>query len=84
MKNIRVPEDTPGWEHLAGALVKAELKMAGMNYIDLQAALRKIGVEQSTSNISAKLNHGRFSAIFLLQALTAIGVETIEMPRSKS
>lgn len=81
MKKTKLPNDAAGWEHFAGALVKAELKMAGMRYADLQAELRKLGVEQTTSNISAKLNEGRFTAVFLMQALVAIGVETIELPR---
>ena len=80
MSNPRLPSDAASWEQLAGAIVKSELKMAGMNYIDLQSALRTLGIEQTTNNISAKLNQGRFSAVFLMQALVAIGVERIELP----
>lgn len=80
MKKIKVPKDAAGWEHLAGAIIKAELKLAGMSQIDLRAELRKLGVEQSTSNISSKLIQGRFSAVFMLQALVAIGVEEITLP----
>jgi hypothetical protein len=81
MKKPKMPADTVGWEHLTGAIIKAELKLAGMTYRDLQAALRELGVEQTTANISAKLTQGRFSATFLLQALVAIGVDQIELPR---
>lgn len=84
MRNIKLPTTTAGWEHMARAMVKAELALAGMNHIDLQSALRKLGVEQSTSNISAKLAKGRFSAVFLLQALVAIGVEEIHLPSMDS
>lgn len=82
MGSMKLPTDTAGWEHMARGMVKAELALAGMNHIDLQAALRRLGIEQNTSNISAKLSKGRFSAIFMLQVLVAIGVEDIRLPRA--
>ena len=84
MRSTKLPEDAAGWEHLVGALVKSELKLGGVNYIDLQAELKKLNVDQSTSNISANPNPGRFSAVFLLQAMVAIGVHKIELPDAQN
>ncbi|TPG40676.1 hypothetical protein EAH79_11705 [Sphingomonas koreensis] len=65
---------------MVSSLVKANLKLAGMNYVDLSDALKAIGVEVPPKNISSKLVRGSFSAVFLLQSLSVMGVETLSVP----
>lgn len=76
----RLPSSSEEWEHLAGAILKSELAMAGMNLIDLRAALLEIGIDQSTSNLSAKLRRGTFSAALFLQILVALDAEQLVLP----
>lgn len=73
--------DRRDWEVLAGRTMQAHLKLPGMNHKELEAALLAMGVEQSASNISAKLRKGSFSAAFMLQVLTAAGVTELPLPR---
>jgi hypothetical protein len=80
MKRVPVPSTSVEWKKFAGNFIKANLKIAGMEYKDLQLRLAKMGISQSVNAITLKLNTGAFSAIFLLQVLTAIGVNRIELP----
>lgn len=68
------------WRRTASAIVRANLKLAHMNNIDLAAALGKLGIHESRKAISAKLIRGSFSASFLLQCLAATGTKQIELP----
>lgn len=80
MKTLTRPSDDQGWRKLASSIVKANLQLAGMNYVDLSAALAKIGVDAPPKNISSKLVRGSFSAVFFMQAMSVIGVERIDLP----
>lgn len=82
MKRLTMPVDETGWERLASSLVKANLKLAQMSYLDLEAALSEMGLEHGQKNVSAKLKRSRISAAFFLQCLVAAGVETIDLPRA--
>lgn len=43
MKKLVLPMDEIGWERLASSMVKANLKLAEMNYLDLEGVLREMG-----------------------------------------
>jgi len=73
---IRMVEKTD-WEARAANLLKAELKRKGVTYTELVTLLQNIGIEEKEANIRNKLSRGKFSASFLLQCLTAIGVSSI-------
>lgn len=83
MKILTVPTDADGWKKMASAIIKANLKLAGMNYVDLSAALLAIGVEEPPKNISSKLVRGTFQTVFFLQALSVIGVERLALPTQR-
>jgi hypothetical protein len=80
MKVLMVPVDNAGWRKMASSIIKANLKLAGMNYKDLSAGLLAIGVDEPPKNISSKLVRGTFQTTFFLQALSVIGVERLELP----
>ncbi|MBB4660342.1 DUF6471 domain-containing protein [Parvularcula dongshanensis] len=65
------------WEARASNLLKAELKRRGVTYGQLVEKLAAIGVDEKEANIKNKLSRGKFSAVFMLQALSAIGCSTI-------
>ncbi|OJU94729.1 MAG: hypothetical protein BGO06_22320 [Shinella sp. 65-6] len=58
-------------------MLKAELKRRGVTYADLVGKLADIGVMDSEPNIRNKISRGKFTAVFLVQCLTAIGCSSL-------
>lgn len=71
--------DAIDWEARAKALLKAELKRRNVTYADLVEKLAAIGVEESEPNVRNKLSRGKFTAVFMLQCLDAIGAQQIRV-----
>jgi hypothetical protein len=67
------------WEAQAKGLLKAELKRRTVSYQQLAEKLAEIGVRETPQNIANKISRGRFTAVFMLQCLSVIGVETIRL-----
>ena len=65
------------WEDKVKRLLKAELARKGVTYGQLVAKLAEIGVVDSEPNIRNKIRLGKFTAVFLLQCLEAIGVSSL-------
>lgn len=60
-------------------LLKGELKRRNVSYAQLVDKLAAIGVVDSEPNIRNKLSRGKFTAVFLIQCLEAIGAETLRL-----
>lgn len=73
---MKTPKD---WEDQAKGLLKAELKRRNVSYAQLVDKLAEIGVMDSEPNVRNKLSRGKFTAVFLLQCLTAIGSNDIRI-----
>jgi hypothetical protein len=67
------------WEDQTKGLLKAELKRRNVSYAQLVDKLAEIGVVDSEPNVRNKLSRGKFTAVFLLQCLTAIGSNDIRL-----
>jgi Domain of unknown function (DUF6471) len=67
------------WEDQAKGLLKSELKRRNVSYAQLVDKLAEIGVLDSEPNVRNKLSRGKFTAVFLLQCLTAVGVSKVEI-----
>lgn len=67
------------WEDRVKAMLKAELKRKGVTYAQLVGKLADIGVMDSEPNIRNKLARGKFTAVFLVQCLEAIGVRSLSL-----
>ena len=67
------------WEMKAANLLKAELKRKGVTYAQLIEKLAEIGVEEKEANLKNKLSRGTFTAAYLLQCLTAVGVANVRL-----
>ena len=67
------------WEAKVKGLLKAELKRRNVSYLDLVQKLDAIGVVDSEPNIRNKLSRGKFTAVFLLQCLEAIGSNNLRL-----
>ena len=65
------------WIAHAKGLLKAEIARRNLNYRQVSKKLSEIGVDESPSMIRSKISRGKFSAIFFLQVLTAIGCDTL-------
>ncbi len=67
------------WETKAKGLLKGELKRRGITYAQLVEKLATIGVMDSEPNIRNKLARGKFTAVFMLQCLEAIGASSLRL-----
>ena len=65
------------WEDKVKGMLKAELKRRAITYADLVGKLADIGVHDSEPNIRNKISRGKFTAVFLIQCLEAIGVSSL-------
>ena len=67
------------WDTRVKAILKAELKRKGVTYARLTGKLAAIGVAENEPNIRNKLARGKFTAVFFLQCLEAIGVKQLQL-----
>lgn len=67
------------WENKVKGLLKAELKRRNFSYQELVEKLAVLGVNETPENIANKISRGKFTAVFLMQCLDAIGCQTIRM-----
>ena len=67
------------WEDRVKGMLKAELKRRNVTYAVLVGKLAELGVHDSEPNIRNKISRGKFTAVFLVQCLEAIGVETVRI-----
>lgn len=67
------------WNKTATNLIKAEIARAGIGYEELVNKLSEIGVTESYTGISAKINRGTFSFAFFLQCMKAINLQTFRI-----
>ena len=67
------------WDARVKGILKAELKRKGVTYGQLVEKLAAVGVTETEPNIRNKLARGKFTAVFLMQCLTAIGVDSLHL-----
>lgn len=68
------------WESLARNMLRAELMRKGLSYARLVEMLARIGIEETEAAIKNKVSRGRFTHVFFIQAMVAIGVDWIQVP----
>ena len=69
-----------GWEQMATRIVKSALSLKGVNYPELSRRLRRLGIEETPSSLSTKINRGAFKASFMLQVLSAVDIQHFTIP----
>lgn len=67
------------WEDRVKATLKSELKRKGITYAQLVGKLADIGVMETEPNLRNKISRGKFTAVFLVQCLSAIGVSSLRL-----
>ena len=66
------------WQDRLKGMVKAELAKRNINYVQLAGKLGEAyGVSETPQNLSNKIARGKFSAVFMVQVLEAIGCDSI-------
>jgi hypothetical protein len=70
------------WEELAKNLLRAEMMRRGVSFATLPELLANIGVTDTETNLRNKVGRGRFTIVFFLQCMKALGVEWIQIPES--
>jgi hypothetical protein len=55
----------------------------GVTYEDLAERLAGIGVQDTAVNLRNKVARGRFSAVFLVQCLSALGARTLRIEENQ-
>jgi hypothetical protein len=74
-----MPVKEKEWEDRVKRLLKAELARKGITYAQLVGKLADIGVMDSEPNIRNKISRGKFTAVFLIQCLEAIGASSLRL-----
>lgn len=72
------------WESLARNMLRAELMRRGLSYARLVEALAAIGVEETEASIKNKVSRGRFTYVFFLRAMVAIGAQWLQVPSAEA
>ena len=71
------------WNDKVKRLLKSELVRRGISNAALALMLQKIGIEETKASIDSKISRGSFSASFLLQCLSVIGCQKIEIEENE-
>lgn len=67
------------WTGDVKGLLRAEMARRHLTHKDLAEKLGAIGVVESEANLRNKIARGGFSAVFLVQCLTAMGVHSLRL-----
>lgn len=67
------------WEGEAKRLLKAELARTGVSHKVLVARLEAMGIEDNTAALASRITRGKFSFVFFLQCMRALGVDEVRV-----
>lgn len=67
------------WEAKARGILRGEMARQNVTYAQLVEKLAAIGVKEDERNLRNKVSRGKFTAAFLLQAMTALGCLTLDL-----
>jgi Domain of unknown function (DUF6471) len=67
------------WKDYARGLLRSEIARRNLNYVDIAERLERIGVHETSQNLSNKIGRGMFGAIFFLQVLHVIGCDELRL-----
>jgi hypothetical protein len=67
------------WTAKTKGLLRGEMVKRGVSYAQLVEKLAVIGVKDSEANLRNKISRGGFTAAFLVQCLSAMGVQALRL-----
>lgn len=75
-----MPIDEKTWEEMVKNILRAEMMRRGVSYAGLAERLADQGVEDNELNLRNKVSRGRFTAVFFMQCMQALGVDLLQIP----
>jgi Domain of unknown function (DUF6471) len=69
------------WAEYLKRMIRTEMVRHGVSYEGLAERLAKIGVHDTPVNMRNKITRGKFSAVFFVQCLTAVGCQTVSLEK---
>ena len=82
MSDDSTAADDKAWEDLVKNVLRAEMMRRGVSYTTLVDRLADLGITDNELNLRNKVSRGRFSAVFLMQCMLALGVDWFQVPIS--
>jgi hypothetical protein len=76
---VDIMKTETAWAEDAKRLLRREMAARGLTYDNLVERLAAIGVTDTVLNVRNKVSRGKFTAVFLLQALRAMGVRSLRL-----
>jgi hypothetical protein len=67
------------WTHQVKGLLKGELKRRNVSYQALSDALKAAGILETPENIANKISRGKFTAVFFVQCMEAVGCKAVHL-----
>lgn len=67
------------WGDYAKRVLRSQMHLKGMSYANLVTALSEAGVKETEANLRNKVSRGSFTAAFLFQCLSVMGVNTLHL-----
>jgi hypothetical protein len=76
------PADEKLWEEMVKNMLRAQMMLEGVSYAALADRLAALGIHDNELNLRNKVGRGRFTAVFFMQCMKALGADRIKMPAS--
>lgn len=76
-------KNTIDWEAEAKSILKGLMARENVNFRDLEDKLKALGVIDTNENMSNKVGRGKFSFVFFLQCVTALGINEVDLGIAK-
>lgn len=77
-----MPIQEKAWEEMVKNILRAEMMRRGVPYAGLADRLSEYGIEENELNLRNKVSRGRFTAVFFMQCMQALGVELLQIPQA--
>lgn len=77
--NAEAVRTEDGWADHAKRIVRTEMVRRGVSYEGLAERLAVLGVHDTPVNMRNKIARGKFTAVFFLQCLEAVGCKALAL-----
>lgn len=82
-KGVAAVKNSVDWESEAKSILKGLMAREDVNFKQLEVRLAALGVVDTSENMSNKVQRGKFSLVFFLQCLAALGIDEVDTGLSR-
>ena len=76
--------NTPEWAMVIKRVIRSEMALHEVTYAELSQRLKQsYGIQQSESNLKAKINKGVLGAQLFVQVLSVLGTATLDLKKTQ-